>query len=92
MWVDDATCGGGDVSTADYKSGNIDASTGTGTDYDRTVKSGNTTAYSTDGTTFSWVVTFTSSNSGIEDVSSPCTNETSSISIDNGATQPPAGP
>lgn len=57
-----------------------------------TVDSDNADAYGTTGTTFSWVAEFHSNNSAHVDVSSPCGNETSSITIDNGAQQPPAGP
>jgi hypothetical protein len=85
MWHNDSTCGAGDLSTADYTSSSIDVSTGSGTGLSRTVTSDNTTAYDTSGDTFSWVVVFTSSNSGHHDVTSACTNETSSITIDNGS-------
>jgi hypothetical protein len=88
LFVDDADCS----EAAAYTSDPIDISTGSGTDFSRTVVSGNTTAYATDGTTFSWVVTYTSTNPGHQDVSSPCGNETSSITIDNGVTQPPPSP
>jgi hypothetical protein len=88
LFVDDETCSG----DAAYTSAAIDITSGTGSDYSKTVMSDNATAYGTDGTTFTWVVTYTSSNSGHESVSSPCGNETSSITIDNGDQQPPAGP
>ena len=88
LFVNDTSCGGGDLTKADYKSGDIAISGGTGTDYDRTVKSGNTTAYDTNGTTFSWVATYTTTNTGHKDVSNPGTNETSSITIQNGTQKP----
>ena len=92
LFVDDTDCSG----TAAYTSDPIDITSGQpnpGTaGLTKTVASGNTTAYSTSGTTFSWVVTYTSTNPGHKNVSSPCGNETSSITIDNGAQQPPAGP
>ena len=91
LFVDDTDCSG----TAAYTSAPIAVSdtddVGDVTLSD-TVESANETAYDVTGTTFSWVVTFTSNNSAHLGVSSPCTNETSSITIDNGATQPPAGP
>jgi hypothetical protein len=86
LFVNDTDCS----EAAAYTSDPIDITTGTGTDLSRTVVSSNTTAYDTDGTTFSWVVTYTSTNPGHRDVSSPCGNETSSITIDNGVTQPPS--
>jgi hypothetical protein len=88
LFVNDTDCS----ETAAYTSDPIDITTGSGTDFSRTVVSGNTTAYDTDGTTFSWVVTYTSTNPGHRDVSSPCGNETSNITIDNGVTQPPPSP
>jgi len=84
MWVNDLTCGGGDVSTANYTSSSIDIATGSGNGTDRTVASSNTTAYSTDGTTFSWIVKFTSDNTAHKNVTSNCT-ENSSIAIHNGS-------
>ena len=85
LFVGDTDCSG----SAAYTSGAIDITTGSGTGLSRTVLSNNTTAYTT-GTTFDWVVTYTSTNTGHKNVSSPCTNETSSITIDNGVQQPPA--
>lgn len=87
LYVDDATCEG----TAAYTSGSIDITTGTGSDTSKTVMSGNTTAYSTTGTTFHWIVTYTSTNPAHLSVTSGCGNEHSSITIDNGSTQPQAG-
>jgi hypothetical protein len=55
-----------------------------------TVSSDNTTAYKVNGTTFSWVVTFTSNTDAHLDVTSGCGNETSSITVDNGVQQPAA--
>jgi len=86
LFVNDTDCSG----SAAYTSDPIDITTGTGSDFSKTVLSDNETAYSTTGDTFSWVVTYTSTNTGHESVSSPCGNETSSITIDNGVTQPPA--
>ena len=74
LFVNDTDCS----EPAAYTSDPIDITTGTGTDFSKTVVSGNTQAYDTDGDTFSWVVTYTSTNTGHESVSSPCTNETSS--------------
>jgi hypothetical protein len=88
LFVNDADCS----EPAAYTSDPIDITTGSGGDFSRTVVSGNTAAYDTDGTTFSWVVTYTSSNPGHRDVSSPCGNETSNITINNGVTQPPPSP
>jgi hypothetical protein len=87
LYVNNATC----TDPADYTSGHIALSatdTGSGTTLSDTDSSANTTAYTTDGDTFSWVVEFHSNNTAHLDVTSPCTNETSSIAIDNGVTQP----
>jgi hypothetical protein len=91
MFVNSASCQGGDLTKADYTSGAIDVTVdGTpnpGTaGLSKTVSSSNTTAYSTTGTTFSWIVKYQSNNSGHFDVTSACTNETSSITINNGST------
>jgi len=75
---DNATCSGAHL----YDSGAIDITTGTGTGRDRTVSSSNTTAYTTDKT-FSWLVEYTSTNSGHLNVTSVCDDEHSSIAIDN---------
>jgi hypothetical protein len=88
MWVNDATCGGGDLTSADYTSSAIDITTGSGSALSRTVVSDNAVAYDTNGTTFDWVVVYDSSNPSHFDVTSACTNEHSSISISNGVTQP----
>lgn len=80
LFVNDTTCSG----TAAYDSGNIDVTTGTGTGSSKTVSSSNTTAYDTSGTTFSWLVTYTSSNTAQPNVTSSCNTENSSITIDNG--------
>jgi len=90
MFVNSASCQGGDLTKADYTSAAIDVTVdGTpnpGTaGLSKTVSSGNTTAYSTTGTTFSWIVKYQSNNSGHFDVTSACTNETSSITINNGS-------
>ena len=90
MFVNSATCQGGDLTKADYTSSAIDVTTdGTpnkGTaGLTKTVTSSNTTAYSTTGTTFSWIVKYHSNATGHFDVTSGCTNETSSITISNGS-------
>jgi hypothetical protein len=54
----------------------------------KTVSSGNTTAYDTNGTTFHWVVEYTSTNPAHKNVTSPCGNEHSSITISNGTQKP----
>jgi len=82
LFVNNSTCTG----TADYESGAIDITTGTGTGLSRTVSTSNTTAYATTGTTFSWLVTYTSTNSGHKNVTATCNAEHSSITIDNGGT------
>jgi hypothetical protein len=84
LYVNDATCAG----TAAYTSGAIDITSGSGTGLSRTVLSGNTTAYTTTGTTFHWVVSYTSTNAAHQNVTSGCGNEHSSITIDNGVQQP----
>jgi hypothetical protein len=83
LFVNNATCAT-NVSAAVYDSGNIEITTGTGTGTDRTVKSNNTTAYGTNGTTFNWLVTYASTNAGQTSVTSACTTEHSSISVNNG--------
>jgi hypothetical protein len=80
LFVNDATCAG----IAAYDSGNIDVTTGTGSGLSRTVSTSNTTAYVTTGTTFSWLVTYTSTNAGHKNVTSTCNTENSSITISNG--------
>src|SRR5215475_9326004 len=80
LFVNDTTCSG----TAAYDSGNIDITTGTGTGLSRTVSSNNTTAYDTSGTTFSWLVTYTSGNPVQPNATSSCNTENSSITIHNG--------
>lgn len=75
---DNATCSG----TALYDSGNVSIAGGTGTGLSRTVSSANTTAYTTNKT-FSWLVTYTSTNTGHLGVTSVCNDEKSSITIDN---------
>jgi hypothetical protein len=88
LYVNNASCSG----AADYTSSSININSGQpnpGTPgMTKTVASGNTTAYGIDGTTFSWVVTYTNTNPGHQNVSSPCANETSSITIHNGTQQP----
>ena len=87
LYVDDATCTDPPAytSTAQAVSDTDDAGDVTLSD---TVSSDNSTAYTVDGTTFDWVVEFTSNTSAHLDVTSGCGNETSSIAIDNGVTQP----
>jgi hypothetical protein len=91
LYVNDPTCTDGSGQPA-YTSGSIDITDGTPTPgtagLTKTVASGNTTAYTQDGTTFSWVVTYLSDKAGHQNVSSLCTNETSSITIHNGSQQP----
>ena len=89
LYVNDNTC----TDPPDYETTPaINITTGTGTALSRTVTSSNTTAYSTTGTTFHWVVTYTSTNPAHLSVSSPCTNEHSSITISNGAAEPTPAP
>ena len=87
LFVDDEDCSG----PAAYTSDPIDIASGAGSGQSRTVVSGNTTAYDADAD-FAWVVTFDSTKLGHNNVSSPCGNEISSITIDNGVQQPPAAP
>lgn len=74
---DNATCTG----TPLYDSGKVAvANSGTSA----TVTSDNKVAYTASGTTtFSWLVTYTSDNTGHKDVSSACDVEHSSITINN---------
>jgi hypothetical protein len=83
LFVNNPTCDT-NVSPAAYDSGTIDITTGTGTGRDRTVVSHNTTSYGTDGTTFNWLVTYTSTNQGHTSQTSSCTTEHSSIAVSNG--------
>jgi hypothetical protein len=87
MWVNDSNCTG----TPDYETPapGIDITSGTGTGLSRTVVSANSTAYSATGTTFHWVVAYTSSNAGHKNVTSPCGVEHSSITIQNSGTPNP---
>ncbi len=86
LFVGNTTCTG----AATYDSGNIDITTGTpnpGTaGLSKTVSSSNTVAYATSGTTFSWKVTYVSSNAGHKNVTATCNAENSSITIANGGT------
>ena len=75
---DNASCTG----AALYDSGAISIATGTGSGRDRTVSSSNKTAYTTDKT-FSWLVEYTSTNTGHLGVTSVCDDEHSSLAIDN---------
>lgn len=84
LYVDDDDCSEAPA----YESDSIDISTGGGSGTSRTVVSDNATAYGVDGTTFHWVVEYTSSNPAHTDVTSGCGNEHSSITVDNGVTQP----
>lgn len=90
LWVDDATCGAGDLGTADQTFGPLDVDAAdVGTDpLSDTVETANSTAYGDDGTTFHWIAVFTSNNGAHLGVTSGCGNEHSSITIDNGLTQP----
>jgi hypothetical protein len=82
LFVNSSVCGG----TAAYDSGAIDVTTGTGTGRDRTVSTNNTTEYVTTGTTFSWLVKYTTTNTGHKNVTASCNAENSSITIANGGT------
>lgn len=75
---DNPTCSG----TALYDSGNVSIASGTGSGANRTVSSSNTTAY-TVSKTFSWLVTYTSSNTRHNDAISVCDDEHSTMNIDN---------
>ena len=81
LYVNDSDCS----ETAAYTSSSIDITSGTGDDLSRTVMSSNTTAYATDGTTFHWKVTYTSTNPAHTGVTSSCGTEISSITINNNA-------
>jgi hypothetical protein len=71
------------VSAAVYDTGMINiATTGSGPGIDRTEVTHNTMAFGTTGTTFSWLVTFVSTNPAHTGVTSSCT-ENSSITIHN---------
>ena len=87
LYVNDATCSADPAYTSTPIAVSA-ADTSKGNTLSATVSSANTTAYDTTGTTFSWVVAFTSDNPAHLGVTSPCTNETSSISLDNGSSQP----
>jgi hypothetical protein len=78
LFVNDTDCSG----TAAFTSDPIDITTGSGGDFARTVSSDNTTAYGTNGTTFSWRVTYDSTNPAHKDAISDCI-EQSSIAVDN---------
>jgi hypothetical protein len=84
LYVDNASC----ADDPDYTSDSIDITSGSGDGLSQTVMSDNTTAYSASGTTFHWVVEYTSTNSAHKNATSGCGNEHSSITIDNGVTQP----
>jgi hypothetical protein len=91
MWVDDDTCGAGDLTTADYTEGPLavsDTDNVGDTTLSDTVETSNTTSYGTTGTTFHWIAVFESNTGAHLDVTSGCGNENSSITIDNGVTQP----
>ena len=89
LYVDNATCTG-DADATFGPFAVLDTDDPGDVELSDTVESDNTTAYDVDGTTFNWVVEFTSNNSAHLDVTSGCGNETSSITIDNGVTQPAA--
>jgi len=91
LYVDNPTCTGDADYTSDNSLGDFDVfdSDDPGdTTLTATIGSDNTVAYKVSGTTFHWVVEFHSNNGAHLDVTSGCGNETSSITIDNGATQP----
>ena len=50
----------------------------------KTVSTTNTTAITTTKTTLSWLVEYTSTNSGHKNVTSTCATENSSLTINNG--------
>ena len=79
LYVNDATCAG----TAAYTSASIPISGGSGTGLSKTVLSNNTTSYGATGTTFNWVVTYTSTNPAHQNVTSGCAKEHSSITVQN---------
>ena len=89
LWVDDATCGGGDLTSADHVFGpvTIHADDAAGSIFD-SAASGNTTYSYTGNHTFHWIVTFESANAAHLDVTSGCGNEHSSTTISDGVTQP----
>jgi len=78
---DNNTCTG----TALYSEGPIDITTGTGTGLMRTVATDNTTFAVSADTTLYWKVSFTSTNTGILNVTHNCL-ESSSLTIDNDGT------
>jgi hypothetical protein len=82
LFVNSSTCS----NTAVYDSGPINITTGSGTGLSRTVSSNNTTEYVTSGTTFSWKVTYTSTNAGQKNVTAQCNAENSAITINNDGT------
>ena len=86
LFVNSTTCS----NTAVYDSGSIDITTGTpnsGTPgLTKTVTTNNLTEYVTTGTQFSWLVTYTSTNTGHKNVTASCNAENSSITINNGGT------
>lgn len=91
MWVNDSTCGNGDLTSANYSEGPLTVSDTDDlgdTTLSDTVGTSNTTAYGDDGTTFHWIAVFESNNSAHLDVTSDCGNEHSSITIVDGTTQP----
>jgi hypothetical protein len=83
LFVDSTTCQGSPA----YDSGAIDITTGTGTGLSRTVNSANNTSYNASHT-FSWLVTYTSTNSGQVSSSSACNVEHSTITINNNNPNP----
>jgi hypothetical protein len=85
LFVNDPTCAGSSVYDSGAFPNGIPITTGSGTGTDRTVVSHNTVAYGTDGTQFSWRVTYTSTNNGQTSVSSACNVEHSSITVVNSA-------
>jgi hypothetical protein len=91
LYVDNATCDGDADYTSDNSLGDFDVfdSDDPGdTTLSATISSDNTVAYKVSGTTFHWVVEFHSNTGAHLDVTSGCGNETSSITINNGDTQP----
>jgi hypothetical protein len=71
-----------------YDSGNIDITSGAGTADDMTVSTNNTTVKvdaNSPSLNLSWLVTYTTTNTGHKNVTSTCHNENSSVTINNGS-------
>jgi hypothetical protein len=90
LWIDDPTCGDDDPLTADQSFGPIPVfAEDDGSDpLTDTAATNNAVAYGDDGTDFYWMVVFESTTGSHLDVVGTCGNENSSITIDNGVTEP----